>query len=328
MNGYFQEEFQHKYVINVFVFQCDNNFRVHSMNSDDQRWNVTFRWIRDHRVSHSACQSTRVAPCPVALPARRYAVIGNGVGVTRTSVMGPAAGCGLIATMPFLPRDIITAYEGELVWMAAVTAKASISSSDVSHSHYRRISGSDFVIAGFKGVDIVFGSGGASVANCANRKRDANAKLVTLFEKKHQDFLWCPSTSRYEPVSGTFLVATKPIDINEEILTWYGKTTCARLSLHGSVNESVTELKLDDSNSDADTPIVSVEGGAVSRVRVHHLNHLPPRPNVQANSGYDNRFEINYTFKQLLHCTLGFLKHLRGRLLSYNVTIAHRVRRD
>ena len=97
------------------------------MNSDDQRWNVTFRWIRDHRVSHSACQSTRVAPCPVALPARRYAVIGNGVGVTRTSVMGPAAGCGLIATMPFLPRDIITAYQGELVWMPAVTAKASIS---------------------------------------------------------------------------------------------------------------------------------------------------------------------------------------------------------
>ena len=310
INGFFQEEFKHRYVLDIFVFEYDNIFRVPSMNSDDQRWNVTFRWIRDHCVSHSACQSTRVASCPVALPARRYAVIGNGVGVTRTSVMGPAAGCGLIATMPFLPRDIITAYEGELVWMAAVTAKASISSSDLSHSHYKRISGSDFVISGFKGVDIVFGSGGASVANCASRKRDANAKLVTLFEKKHEDFMWCPATSRYEPVNGTFLVATKPIEINEEILTWYGEGTRARLDLDRSVNDSVTESNLDDTNSDADSPIVSVEGGAVSRVRVHHLNHLPPRPNLQANSEYDNRFEINNTFQQLVHCTLGFLNHL------------------
>jgi len=225
MNGFFQDEFDHRYTISGLVFQYNITFRVPFMNSDDQRWNVTFRWIRNHRVSHTACQSTRVAPAPAGLPARRYAVIGNGVGVTPTSVMGPAAGCGLIATMHFLPRDIITAYEGELVWMPAVTAKASISNSDITHSHYRRISGSDYVISGFKGIDIVFGSGGASVANCAARKRDANARLVTLFEKKYEDFMWCPSTSRYEPVSGTFLVATKEININEEILTWYGEGT-------------------------------------------------------------------------------------------------------
>jgi hypothetical protein len=206
--------------------------------------------------------------------------------------MGPAAGCGLIATMHFLPRDIITAYEGELVWMPAVTAKASISNSDMSHSHYRRISGSDYVISGFKGIDIVFGSGGASVANCAARKRDANARLVTLFEKKYEDFMWCPSTSRYEPVSETFLVAIKEININEEILTWYGEGTCARLSLHRSDDDSVTESNVDDNNSDADTPIVAVDGGSVSLVRVHHLNHLPPRSNLQANAEYDNRFEI------------------------------------
>ena len=100
------------------------------------------------------------------------------------------------------------------------------------------------------------------------------------------------------------------ININEEILTWYGATTCARLSLHGSVNDSVTESNSDDTNSDADSPIVSVEGGAVSRDRVHHLNHLPPRPNLQADSEYDNRFEIINTFEQLLYCTLGFLNHL------------------
>jgi hypothetical protein len=130
------------------------------------------------------------------------------------------------------------------------------------------------------------------VANCAARKRDANARLVTLFEKKYEDFMWCPSTSRYEPVSGTFLVATKEININEEILTWYGEGTCARLSLHRSDNDSVTESNVDDNNSDADTPIVAVDGGSVSLVRVHHLNHLPPRSNLQANAEYDNRFEI------------------------------------
>jgi hypothetical protein len=206
--------------------------------------------------------------------------------------MGPAAGCGLIATMPFMPRDVITAYHGELLWMPAVTAKASISSTDPCHSHYKRISGSDFVICGVKGVDISFGCGGASVANCAASKLESNAKLQTLFHKKHEDFLWCPSTARYERVNGTYLVATKPISVNEEILTWYGEGTCARLSLHRSDDDSVTESNVDDGNSDADTPIVAVEGGAVSLVRVHHLNHLPPRSNLQANAEYDNRFEI------------------------------------
>ena len=251
------------------------------MNSDEQRWNVTFRWIRDHRVSPHACQSRLVAPTPLGLPARRYAVIGNGVEVTRSSVMGPTAGCGLIATMPFLPCDIITAYEGELIWMPAVTAQASISRDDRTHSHFKRISGSDFVISGFKGVDIKFGSGGASVSNCAARKSDANAKLVTLWEKKHEDFMWCPETSRYERVSGTYLVVTKAIGINDEILTWYGEATRARLSLNG-VPDTVTESGQYEGSSDADTPAVLVEGGSVLQVRVQHLDECRQRP-VQQN---------------------------------------------
>ena len=262
------------------------------MNSDDQRWNVTFRWIRNYCVSPHACQSKIVAPTPLVLPARRYAVIGNGVGVTSTSVMGPAAGCGLIATMPFMPRDVITAYHGELIWMPAVTAKASISSSDPSQSHYKRISGSDFVICGFKGVDIAFGCGGASVANCARRKSESNAKLVTLFHKKHEDFLWCPETARYERVNGTFLVATKAISVNDEILTWYGEATCSRLSLNRDA-DSVTESRFDDNNGDADARIVSVEGGSISHVRVQPLNHLAPQPQVQGDSEYDTRFKFN-----------------------------------
>jgi hypothetical protein len=273
-----------------FVF--DSTCRVPSMNSDDQRWNVTFRWIRNHCVSPHACQSKNVAPTPLGLPARRYAVIGNGVGVTSTSVMGPAAGCGLIATMPFMPRDVITAYHGELLWMPAVTAKASISSTDPCHSHYKRISGSDFVICGVKGVDISFGCGGASVANCAASKLESNAKLQTLFHKKHEDFLWCPSTKRYERVNGTYLVATKPISVNEEILTWYGEATCARLSLNRDT-DSVTESSFTDNNGDADAHIVSVEGGSYSHVRVHPLNHQTPPPQLQGDSEYETRFEIN-----------------------------------
>ena len=92
-----------------------------------------------------------------------------------------------------------------LIWShRAVTAKSSLLSQDHGHSHFKRIAGSDFVISGFKGVDISFGSGGASVANCASRKADANARLVTLWGKKHEDFMWCPSMSRYERVNGTF----------------------------------------------------------------------------------------------------------------------------
>ena len=253
------------------------------MNSDDQRWNITFRWIRDHRVSHHACQSTPVGPTPLGLPARRYAVIGNGVDVTSTSIMGPGSGCGLIATMPFMPRDIITAYHGDLVWMPAVTAKASLSSQDHGHSHFKRIAGSDFVISGFKGVDISFGSGGASVANCASRKADANARLVTLWEKKHEDFMWCPSTSRYERVNGTFLVATKSIRIKEEILTWYGEATRARLSLNNP-SETVTDFGKDDNNTDGETPAVFLEGRTVSQVRVQPLDERPLRSHEQDQS--------------------------------------------
>jgi len=251
------------------------------MNSDEQRWNVTFRWIRDHRVSHHACQSRHVAPSPVGLPARRYAVIGNGVEVTKSSVMGPTAGCGLIATMPFRPCDIITAYEGELIWMPAVTAKASMSRDNHTHSHFKRISGSDLVISGFKGVDIKFGSGGASVANCSARKSDSNAKLVTLWGKKHEDFMWWPEKSRYERVNGTYLVATKPISVNDEILTWYGEATRARLSLN-SVPDTVTESGQYEDNSDADTPAVLIQGGSVLQVRVQHLDECTQRP-VQQN---------------------------------------------
>ena len=275
------------------------------MNSDDQRWNVTFRWIRDHCVSHHACQSVHVAPNPLGLPARRYAVIGNGVDVTSTSVMGPAAGCGLIATMPFLPRDIITAYQGELLWMPAVTAKASGTSDNRVHSHFKRISGTDYVISGFKGVDITFGSGGASVANCAARKSDANARLVTLWDKKHEDFMWCPETTRYERVSGTFLVATKPISINEEILTWYGEASRARLSLNSNTSNTAAAIESghDDGNSDADTPAVFVEGGTVSQVRVHHVNERPPRALEQDLSRAGARFQqIFQVFYMLSFC--------------------------
>jgi len=279
------------------------------MNSDDQRWNVTFRWIRDHRVSHHACQSIHVAPNPLSLPARRYAVIGNGVDVTSTSVMGPAAGCGLIATMPFLPRDIITAYQGELVWMPAVTAKSSITSDNLAHSHFKRISGSDFVISGFKGVDIAFGSGGASVANCAARKADANARLVTLWDKKHIDFMWCPETARYERVNGTFLVATKPISIKQEILTWYGEATRARLSLNNDISHAVNESGDDDGNSDADTPAIFVEGGTVSQVRVHQLDERPSRALQQDLSRAAARFRnISKNFTYLF--SAGFHYHL------------------
>ena len=73
--------------------------------------------------------------------------------------------------------------------------------------------------------------GGGSVANCAFRKSDANARLVTLYERKHEDFMWCAATSRFERVNGTFLVATKHISVNDEILTWYGKATVHRMGI-------------------------------------------------------------------------------------------------
>jgi hypothetical protein len=223
--------------------------------------------------------------------------------------MGPAAGCGLIATMPFLPRDIITAYQGELVWMPAVTAKSSITSDNLAHSHFKRISGSDFVISGFKGVDIAFGSGGASVANCAARKADANARLVTLWDKKHVDFMWCPETARYERVNGTFLVATKPISIKQEILTWYGEATRARLSLNNDISHAVNESGDDDGNSDADTPAIFVEGGTVSQVRVHQLDERPSRALQQDLSRAAARFRNiskNFTYS----FSAGFHYHL------------------
>ena len=287
------------------------------MNSDDQRWNITFRWIRDHRVSHHACQSECAGPTPLGLPARRYAVIGNGVDVTSTSVMGPGSGCGLIATMPFMPRDIITAYHGDLVWMPAVTAKASLSSQGHDHSHFKRIAGSDFVISGFKGVNILFGSGGASVANCASRKADANARLVTLWEKKHEDYMWCPSTSRYERVNGTFLVATKDIRVNEEILTWYGKATRARLSLD-TLSETVTDLGMDDANTDdantddantdAETPAAFLEGRMVSQVRVQPLDDQPLRPLQEDHSARGTR--LQYISKVRITFSTGIRIHL------------------
>ena len=143
----------------IFKFRYNNTFRVSSMNSDEQRWNVTFRFVIIAYHPTLANPGRWHQLLLVCLPGGML----SGVEVTRSSVMGPTAGCGLIATMAFLPCDIITAYEGELIWMPAVTAKASVSSDDRAHSHFKRISGSDFVISGFKGVGIKFGSGGASV---------------------------------------------------------------------------------------------------------------------------------------------------------------------
>ena len=45
----------------------------------------------------------------------------------------PYAGCGLVAATTFEPREIITAYHGELFWMPAVTAKASMTTRIDSH---------------------------------------------------------------------------------------------------------------------------------------------------------------------------------------------------
>jgi hypothetical protein len=197
--------------------------------------------------------------------------------------------------MAFMPRDIITAYHGDLVWMPAVTAKASLSRQDYDHSHFKRIAGSDFVICGFKGMNISFGSGGASVANCASRKADANARLVTLWEKKHEDYMWCPSTSRYERVNGTFLVATKNIQINEEILTWYGEATRARLSLD-TPSETVTGLEMeddntDDANTDVETPATFLDGRMVSQIRVQPLDERSLQPLQEDHSARGTRLK-------------------------------------
>ena len=43
--------------------------------------------------------------------------------------------------------------------------------------------------------------------------------------------MWCAETSCFERVYGTFLVATKHISVNDEILTWYGNATRQRMGI-------------------------------------------------------------------------------------------------
>jgi len=267
------------------------------MNSDEQRWNMTFRWIRNHRVSPHACRNESLGPRPISLPARHYATIGDGVGVTRVSVMGPNAGCGLLATISFEPGDLITAYHGELTWMPAVTAKASVTAES---NHFKRISGSDFVIAGFTGRDIKFGSGGGSVANCASRKSDANARLVTLYERKHEDFMWCAETSRFERVNGTFLVATKHIPVNDEILTWYGKATRQRMGIDTvTVSEDVDQPSASD-DVQWGTPEV-VFSNAIGPHRCTVIT-----PNVARNASLDKELMVAvYVWNRVLKTASG-----------------------
>ena len=211
--------------------------------------------------------------------------------------MGPQAGCGLVAAITFEPREIITAYHGELIWMPAVTAKASMTSDN--HSHFKRISGTDFVIAGFPGREIKFGSGGGSVANCANRKCDANARLVTLYEKKHEDFMWCGEMSRYERVSGTFLVATKHIGVNDEILTWYGSATRQRLGLDTvTVSEDVSELSANELQSGSPEVLFDTAGLVLNRSKLI--------PHVYANGPRDKELMVPvYVWNHILKTARG-----------------------
>ena len=124
--------------------------------------------------------------------------------------------------------------------------------------------------------------------------------------------MWCPSTSRYERVNGTFLVATKNIRIDEEILTWYGEATRARLSID-TPSETVTDLgmddaQMDDANTDVETPAAFLEGTMVSQVRVQPLDDRSLRPLQEDHSARGIR--LQYISKVRITFSTGIRIHL------------------
>jgi SET domain-containing protein len=144
---------------------------------------------------------------------KTIATLGDGVEV-RQSTLGPCAGMGLFATRPFLMRSRITEYDGELLDYSEMQQRLK---NDL-HSHIRSL---DFRSLGIDGKNLKAGSiyrGGGSFAN------DARCNVVNNASFQKVTGAGVQRDGEFESLNRIVLIATRDIQMNEEIFVHYGKT--------------------------------------------------------------------------------------------------------
>ena len=145
-------------------------------DSDNERWNITFRWIKSHHDRWGCRQSGIRCYAPKFLPVEPLAVVGDGVHTDRSKI-DPDAGFGLFASQDYAANDWITFYDGSLMSYERIRGKfVDDGANRSSRSHWCVLPDEDLVIKGLT-KETCQRRGGASMANSAANRSIVNARL-------------------------------------------------------------------------------------------------------------------------------------------------------
>ena len=155
--------------------------------------------------------------------------LGEGVEFKPSSISG--GGDGLFALRVFRKGEIVTFYDGTLLHMLKVTGKYERSLFGTgTWIHWRSVPERDLVIKGVSRENgACNGRGGGSIANHCPEKQNCAFKYA-----RFNIPMFCEEDFEWTMVRPTLLVATRKVDIGEEVFVDYGISRMAAHEIPGT----------------------------------------------------------------------------------------------
>ena len=175
-----------------------------------------------------------------------FLLIGRGL-IVHKSTIGDNAGNGVFTTCPILENQIITFYDGELVYRDRDVKAHNVGEDAELYTHTMAIQKSPYLIHGL--TDARVGRGAGSFINHSNNPRFVNVRFRVTRAKRFS----LPPSFAYDGVLGMqiaisqnagckdleqpptiIIVATRNINSGEELFIRYPQRTVQRLQLDGA----------------------------------------------------------------------------------------------